>query len=125
MSQQIVYPFGSQEIALTATQSIAVRVSGSDTATISRQVGFPNYPSSFSRLAVLSDQEQVYGPFTGGTVVRIDAGADPVYFNVAAAPLGAITFKAPIADPSFFGYATDFIEYDSNTWTITAQFVCV
>lgn len=119
MSQQIVYPFGSQEIALTATQSIAVRVSGSDTATISRQVGFPNYPSAFTQLAVLSDQEQVYGPFTGGTVVRIDAGADPVYFNVAAAPLGAITFKAPIADPSFFGYATDFIEYDSNTWTIT------
>lgn len=119
MSQQIVYPFGSQEIALTATQSIAVRVSGSDTATISRQVGFPNYPSAFTQLAVLSDQEQVYGPFTGGTVVRIDAGADPVYFNVASAPLGAITFKAPIADPSFFGYATDFIEYDSNTWTIT------
>ena len=68
MSQQIVYPFGSQEIALTATQSIAVRVSGSDTATISRQVGFPNYPSAFTQLAVLSDQEQVYGPFTGGTV---------------------------------------------------------
>lgn len=119
MPQQIVYPQGTQDITLTATQSIAVRVSGSDTATISRQVGYPNYPSSFTQLAVLSDQEQVYGPFTGGAVVRIEAGADPVLYNVAAAPLGALTFDSPIANPSFFGYATDFIEYDSNTWTIT------
>lgn len=119
MPQQIVYPFGSQDITLTATQSIAVQVRGSDTATISRVVGYPNYPNAVSQLAVLSDQEQVYGPFTGGATVRIEAGADPVYFNVAAAPLGAITFASPIADPSFFGYSTDFIEYDSNTWTIT------
>ena len=119
MPQQIVYPFGSQDITLTATQSIAVQVRGSDTATISRIVGYPNYPNAVSRLAVLSDQEQVYGPFTGGATVRIEAGADPVLFNVAAAPLGAVTFGSPIADPSFFGYATDFIDYDSNNWTIT------
>lgn len=119
MTQLIVYPWGTQDITLTATQSIAVRVSGSDTATISRQVGYPNYPSSFTQLAVLSDQEQVYGPFTGGAVVRIEAGADPVYYNVDAAPLGAITFASPIADPSFFGFATDFVTYVPTEWTVS------
>jgi len=120
MTQQIVAPNGDVEVALTATQSIAVRSTGPGSpAKIYRQAGFPNYPNTFVLLGQISDQEQSYGPFTGGGVVRIEAGPNAVLYNVDAAPLGASTFNAPIGDPSFFGYFTDFIEYDSNTWTIT------
>jgi hypothetical protein len=120
MTQQIVAPNGDVEVALTATQSIAVRSTGPGSpAKIYRQAGFPNYPNTFVLLGQISDQEQSYGPFTGGGVVRIEAGPNAVLYNVDAAPLGASTFNAPIGDPSFFGYFTDFIEYDSNTWTLT------
>jgi hypothetical protein len=120
MTQQIVFPYGDAEVSLTATQSIAVRTGGpGNPAKIYRQAGFPNYPNSWLLLGEISDQEQSYGPFTGGGVVKIEAGPNQVFYNVDAAPLGAITFGVPIGNPSFFGYFTDFIEYDSNTWTIT------
>ena len=120
MTQQIVFPQGDVEVSLTNLQSIAVRSSGpGKPAQVYRQAGFPNYPNSWTLLGTVSDQEQVYGPFTGGAVVRIEAGANQVFYNVDARPISAVTFASPIADPSFFGYATDFIEYDSNTWTIT------
>ena len=120
MTQQIVFPQGDVEVSLTNLQSIAVRSSGpGKPAQVYRQAGFPNYPNSWTLLGTVSDQEQVYGPITVGAVVRIEAGANQVFYNVDARPISAVTFASPIADPSFFGYATDFIEYDSNTWTIT------
>ena len=120
MTQQIVFPQGDVEVSLTNLQSIAVRSSGpGKPAQVYRQAGFPNYPNSWTLLGTVGDQEQVYGPFTGGSVIRIEAGANQVFYNVDARPISAVTFASPIADPSFFGYATDFIEYDSNTWTLT------
>ena len=120
MTQQIVFPQGDVEVSLTNLQSIAVRSSGpGKPAQVYRQAGFPNYPNSWTLLGTVGDQEQVYGPFTGGGVIRIEAGANQVFYNVDARPISAVTFASPIADPSFFGYATDFIEYDSNTWTLT------
>jgi hypothetical protein len=120
MTQQIVAPNGDVEVALTATQSIAVRTSGPGSpAKIYRQAGFPNYPNTFVLLGQISDQEQSYGPFTGGGVVRIEAGPNAVLYNVDVAPLGATTFLPPIGNPSFFGYDSDFLTYVAAEWTVT------
>jgi hypothetical protein len=120
MTQQIVFPNGTVEVSLTATQAIAVRTTGpGNPAAVYRQAGFPNYPNSWTLLGTVSDEEKSFGPFTGGGVVKIEAGPNQVFYNVDANPMGAVVFGAAIGNPSFFGYFTDFVEYDSNTWTIT------
>lgn len=120
MTQQIVAPNGDVTVSLTATQSIAVRTSGPGTsAKVYRYAGFPNYPNSWTLLGEISDNEQVYGPFTGGADVRIEAGPNQVFYNVDVQPISAVTFLSPIADPSFFGYSTDFTTYVATEWTIS------
>lgn len=120
MTQQIVFPYGDATVSLTATQSIAVRTSGpGNPAKVYRAAGFPNYPNSWVLLGEISDNEQVYGPFTGGGTVKIEAGPNQVFYNVDAYPVSAMTFLSPIADPSFFGYATDFTTYVPTEWVIT------
>lgn len=120
MTQQIVFPYGDAEVSLTATQAIAVRTRGpGNPAKVYRQAGFPNYPNSYTLLGTVSDEEKSFGPFTGGGVIKIEAGPNQVFYNVDANPMGAIVFDAPIGNPSFFGYYTDFVEYDSNTWTLS------
>lgn len=120
MAQQIVFPYGETQVSLTATQAIAVRTRGpGNPAAVYRQAGFPNYPNSYTLLGTVSDEEKSFGPFTGGGVVKIEAGPNQVFYNVDANPMGAIVFDAPIGNPSFFGYFTDFVEYDSATWTLS------
>lgn len=119
VAQQIVYPYGTEDITLTSTQSIAVRASGESAVKVYRQVGYPNYPTSFSLLETLVTNEQVFGPFTGGAVIRIEAGADEVYYNVDVAPVGAITFKSPLTDVSWISWENDFVVYVPTQWTIT------
>lgn len=119
VAQQIVYPYGTEDITLTSTQSIAVQASGEGVVKVYQQVGYPNYPSSFSLLAELQTNEQVFGPFTGGAVIRIEAGPDPVLYNVDVAPVSAVTFKSPFSDVSFVKYESDFVTYVPTEWTIT------
>lgn len=119
VAQQIVYPYGTEDVTLTSTQSIAVRASGESAVKVYRQVGYPNYPNSFSLLAELQTNEQVFGPFTGGAVIRIEAGADEVFYNVDVAPVGAVTFKSPFSDVSFLAYENDFLTYVAADWAVT------
>jgi hypothetical protein len=119
MGQLYVSPYATDDITLTATQSIAVQVGGEGFAKVYRQAGYPNYPNSWSLLAELADQEQVFGPFTGGAVIRIESGADKVYYNVAVAPVSAINFKSPLTDVSILKYETDFLTYIPTEWTVT------
>lgn len=119
VSQQIVYPYGTEDITLSSTQSIAVQAGGEGVVKVYQQVGYPNYPNSFSLLAELQTNEQVFGPFTGGAVIRIEAGPDPVPYNVDVAPVSAVTFKSPFSDVSFVKYETDFVTYVPTEWTIT------
>lgn len=118
--QSIVYPYGTEDITLTATQSIAVQAQGESTVKVYRQVGYPNYPNALSLLAELQTNEQVFGPFTGGAVIRIEAGADDVLYNVGVYPVSAITYKSPLTDVSILKYETDFLTYNSADWVVTA-----
>jgi len=118
--QTIVYPYGTEDITLTSTESIAVQAQGESVVKVYRQVGFPNYPNAFTLLTELQTNEQTFGPFTGGAVIRIEAGADNVLYNVGVAPVSAIMFKSPLTDVSILKYETDFLTYNSTDWNVTS-----
>lgn len=80
----IVYPRGTVKLNLTATQSVAVLTA--DVATVSRIVGYPNHPNSQAVLGTVTGTQTVYGPYTGGATIVIDAGAAPVFYDVGVAP---------------------------------------
>ena len=87
-----VYPYGSQTVLVPATQSIAVQATGDNAATVYQDVGYPNIPAAWKLIGTVLNTETVFGPFTPITSIRIDAGANPVYYEVGASPaIGAIT----------------------------------
>lgn len=96
----LVYPNGNVQITLTATQSVAVLTAGQ--ATVSRVVGFPNQPSAKTVLGVVSNTQAVFGPYTGGATIIIEAGAAQVSYEIGVAPVTderLLTFvqAAPVA----------------------------
>ncbi len=82
-----VYPNGSQVVAVPDTQSIAVSAIGDNPALVYKDVGFPNIPSTWLLVGTVSNTETVFGPYTPAASIRIDAGANPVYYEVGAAPV--------------------------------------
>ncbi len=80
----IVYPQGTVQLTLTATQSVAVLTQG--VATVSRVVGYPNQPNTVAVLGTVSNTQTVYGPYTGGATIIIDAGAASVFYDVGVNP---------------------------------------
>lgn len=84
--QKIVYPFGKVKLAIAATESVAVSTSGK--ATVSRDLGYPNHPSSISVLGVVSAGGQtVFGAYAAGASIIIEAGAAPVFYETGVAPV--------------------------------------
>lgn len=81
----IVYPQGTAQFTLTATQSVAVLTQ--DVAVVSRILGFPNQPPSKSVLGTVSGTQTVFGPYTGGATIVIDAGAAQVSYDIGVNPV--------------------------------------
>jgi hypothetical protein len=81
----IVYPNGTVEVTIPATESIAVYTVGK--AKVSRQVGYPNYPESVSVLGEVEDEQTVFGAYASGATIIIEAGAAPVYYEIGVAPV--------------------------------------
>ena len=65
----IVYPNGTVEVTIPATESIAVYTVGK--AKVSRQVGYPNYPESVSVLGEVEDEQTVFGAYASGATIII------------------------------------------------------
>jgi len=84
---QICYPNGTVKVTVPATESIAVYTTGQSQANVYRQLGYPNYPPSLSLLGVVEDEETVFGAYTTGATIIIQAGADPVWYEVGVAPV--------------------------------------
>jgi len=80
----VVYPQGTAQITLSATQSVAVLTQ--DVATVSRIVGYPNQPNSVVSLGTVSNTQTVFGPYTGGATITIDAGAASVFYDIGVNP---------------------------------------
>lgn len=85
MSYNIVYPQGTATVTIPAGESIAVYTKG--VAQVSRNVGYPNVPSTLTLLATLENGQSVYGSYASGAQIVIEAGAAPVLYEVGAAPI--------------------------------------
>lgn len=81
----IVYPRGSKTLILTANESVSVQTVGK--CTVSRVLGYPNLPSTLSVLGVVNNTETVFGPYTSGATIIIDAGAAPVAYETGLDPV--------------------------------------
>lgn len=79
-------PDGSVSITLTATQKVAVWTQG--LANVYRTSGFPNYPSVSSLQGTVINGQTVFGTFTGGATIVIEAaGGLPVLYEVGTDPV--------------------------------------
>jgi hypothetical protein len=82
----IVYPNGRAEITVPATESIAVASYGLGSAKVYREIGYPNVPATLTHLGDVEDEETVFGAYASGATIIIEAGADPVHYEVGVAP---------------------------------------
>jgi hypothetical protein len=89
---KIIYPNGRLEVTVPAAGSIAVATYGLGSAKVYRELGFPNYPEALSLLGSVANTETVYGAYASGATIIIEAGADPVYYDVGVSP--RVTFTA-------------------------------
>lgn len=81
----IVFPQGDATITVPANGSIAVASYAE--AQVFEIVGFPNFPEQSDLLGVVENNTiTVFGPFTGGATIQIQAGATEVLYNVGTAP---------------------------------------
>lgn len=85
MLSNIVYPFGTARITVPATESIAVY--SVDSASVSRELGYPNVPATVSLLGVVLAGQTVFGAYASGATIIISAGATPVEYAVGVNPI--------------------------------------
>lgn len=75
----IVYPNGSKEVTVAASDKISVKSKGS--FQVYQQVGYPNFPDAWSLLDdVAAGSSYTSSVFSAETVVRIDAGPAEVEY---------------------------------------------
>jgi hypothetical protein len=84
-SNQIVYPRGQVEITLAANESIAVYTQGK--CQVYRELGYPNLPATKSLLGTVSNGETVFGPYTSGATIILEAGAAEVAYETGLDPV--------------------------------------
>jgi hypothetical protein len=80
----IVYKGGTVKVTVPASQYLNVFTEGSSTGAVYQQVGGPstNSVARFTLQTTVVNQEQSLGPYSSATLVRIDAGADPVRYSI-------------------------------------------
>lgn len=110
-TQNVVYPFGRVDVSVPASQFINVASWGAS-ARVLKQVGGPANnsqarftPDTTVTGGVVTNREVTFGAYSVATTVRIEAGADPVFYSVGAlaaalpvlktSPALAITQLAP------------------------------
>lgn len=82
----LLAPQGTVTVSVPANESIAVFTQG--TCTVSRLLGFPNYPTSASVLGTVSNGQTVFGPYTTGADIVLDAsGGVQVLYEVGVSPV--------------------------------------
>jgi hypothetical protein len=81
---QIIYANGTATITIPATESVAVYSKG--VATVSRNVGYPNVPATLDLLSTVDNTETVFGAYSAGAELVIEAGASDVSYEIGVAP---------------------------------------
>lgn len=87
---QKIYKQGSVDVVIPATESIAVYTEGK--ANVYRALGYPTFPNADDLLGVVNNQETVFGSYTDGATITIEAGADDVFYEVGSDPRVAILY---------------------------------
>lgn len=82
---QIVYPNGKATITLSANESISVQSVAK--CQVYRQIGYPNVPGAISLLGTVNNGETVFGPYTSGATIIIEAGASEVAYETGLDPV--------------------------------------
>lgn len=98
MTVLTVYPNGtSVNITVPLLSKIALNTQGE--ASYSVQVNAPNIPATFGTPVQWANGQVVLGTYSVPTVIQINAGAFPVYYevNTAPAPKLPVVQKAPTA----------------------------
>jgi hypothetical protein len=73
-------------VTLTATQKVAVYSQG--LANVYRTSGFVNYPAQTTLLGTVINGQTVFGTYTGGATIQIEAaGGLPVFYEVGTDPV--------------------------------------
>jgi hypothetical protein len=85
MSSKVVYRFGSVTVPLLAGESIAVFTKGY--ANVSQVIGYPNHPDTVNLLGVVNNGETVFGPYSAGAQIVIDAGPQGALYESGTAPV--------------------------------------
>lgn len=81
----LLLPYGTVTVSVPAAESIAVFSQG--VCTVSRSQGFPNYPNQTTLLGTVSGGQTVFGPYTSGADIVIEAsGGVQALYEVGVSP---------------------------------------
>lgn len=81
----IVYSTGQKEITVPAAESIAVY--SKSEAKVYQKGSFANVPSFLKQLGTVNNGQTVFGPYSTGATIVIEAGASDVLYEVGVAPV--------------------------------------
>jgi hypothetical protein len=85
MSYNIVFNQGTATVTVPAAESIAVQ--SYSATSVSREVGFPNFPETLDLLSVVENTTTVFGPYAAGATIVIEAGASGANYAVGTSPV--------------------------------------
>lgn len=77
---------GRVSVTLTAAQKVAIACQG--LVNVYRTSGFANYPDSTNLVGTVINGQTVFGAYTGGATIVIDAGGGlPVFYEIGTDPV--------------------------------------
>lgn len=85
MSSLIVNPLGTVTVTVPANGSIAVYTKG--TATVSQVKTYSNYPSTQAVIGTVTAGQAVFGPYSAGATIVVEADAMRALYEFGSAPL--------------------------------------
>jgi hypothetical protein len=103
MTQVIIYPYGTKEVNVPVGQYIKI-ASLEGKAKIYLGIDDPNMPLTYSYSQTLNQTQVTLGTYSTDKMVRIDAGAGQVIYDVGATP--SITQTVGTLTPTSDGDAT-------------------
>ncbi len=81
-----IFPHGTATVTVASAEKLAVYNSGVSETQVYQVVGYPNHPNSQDLLGVVSNTQTVFGAFSSGATVVINAGAHGAYYDTGATP---------------------------------------
>lgn len=87
MPSNIIYPQGGLAVDITVPAGESMAVFTRDVARVYLNAGYPNFPDSSTLTGIVIDGQTVFGPYTDGATLQINAGAAEVLYQVGTDPV--------------------------------------